>query len=118
MSNQEELEQIALNIKELDREMLEADKRFERFKQAAEKIKQNGEKFGELLATPLKDLEDIFGKQDFNHDSLKIFKDILSKHSPELSSLFDQFISPDKNKKPDDSIQKPVKKKKRLKINL
>ena len=118
MSNQEELEQLELNIKELDREMLEADKRFERFKQAAEKIKQNGEKFGEVLAVPLKELEEIFGKQDFNHDSLKIFKDILSKNSPELSSLFDQFMSPDKNEKPDNSIPEPVKKKKRLKINL
>ncbi|MBI9089836.1 MAG: hypothetical protein JEZ12_11520 [Desulfobacterium sp.] len=119
MSKTREVEEIESKIRAIDQEMAAADKRLERFKQAAadikEKNKRNLKAMG--LASPA-ELEKLIKDQGIHPDGLNMFKDALAAKGWTMPESLAKLVPTKKETDSGKTAAAPVKKKKRVKIRL
>lgn len=114
-----ELEAIELEIKELDQEMVVADKRLERFKQAAAEIKQRNRQNLEAMGiSSFTEVETMIKDKGVHPEGVALFKDAMAKKGKQVPDFLEKLGAAKQSDHPGETAQEPVKKKKRLRIRL
>ena len=120
-----ELERMDLQIRELDREMAEADKRLKRFKQARADVREkNRANLKTMGFSCPEELEKMIKTEGVHPLGMDQFKEVMAEKGQTIPDFLERFAAPKRAGDPDQRLdpgsapEEPVKKKKRVKIRL
>jgi len=114
-----ELEEIQAEIRNIDRDMTAADKRLERFRQAAVEIKKrNRNTLDALGLSPGEALADMLRKQGVYPEGLKMFRQALAEKGLKMPASVEKIVQAKAEAHSGEPAETPVKKRKRVKFRL